>query len=277
MSLLITIPVAALLEVVWRGNPSLRDYRWHFRAQLALFWAAVLVIYFVSVSGLIPERVHYGRGVLRFASDAVTYQQQAEGIAAGLAGGSMTELLDWQVSTYSRVLGVAYVVFGSQPVVGMLLNAIFYMTVLACVALLGRQFFDRPVTLLAIWIVALWPGFFLHATQTLRWCATSAALLVVLTAVMALLDGAWPPAALAAAAGFGVILLDAPHLARLVALSLLVFSVLLLLVRRKVQVRLAPVLGLGILFLAAYHTVWGAPVRTLSSEVTGIPRWSCEG
>ena len=263
MSFLVMIPVLALFELVTRVSATLRPCRRQLRILLAMFWTVVLVAYYGSRLGWIPARLHYGDGMFRFASDSLTYREQAAKIAEALRAGSLPGFFDPDNFFYSKMLGILYVVFGTDPLVGMLFNAVFYMTVLISVFVLARTLFDERTGVVAVWIVGMWPTFVLHQTQTIRWVATSAAICAMMTAAVLILGNGrmWRVLAVAAVS-YPILLYDVPYMARLLYMGLFGFAAILLglgLRWRRYPTRALRTAALGVVLFVAYQAVWAAP------------------
>lgn len=173
-AIVLAVLITGACELMWARVPTLHPHRWHFRAMLALFWAAILGLLLLDRLNLTPALFH--RGVPRFASDALTYQRQAEVVAADLRRGSFAALVDHQVFNYSRMLGLLCLIFGSNPLIGSVFNAGFYVVSLVSVFLVGSRLFSERPGLIAAWLFAVSPTFLLHDTQTLRWVTTTTGL-----------------------------------------------------------------------------------------------------
>jgi hypothetical protein len=267
MSALVAAAVWGLCEATWASSAALRSYRWLFRLLLALFFALVVAIYYGSVLRLVPDRFHYGNGVLRYASDATTYQGQAGAVATDLRGGSLAGLRDPQKFGYSKLLGVLFALVGPNPLAAMLLNGLFYAATLACILLVGIELFGARVAPLAVAIAAVWPGFLLHETQTLRWVETTLGLeLFVLGSLRMLRQGwNWRPFALALA-GYGFLLTDQPYLARLLGVLTVVFGCVLALVARRRRDRIQPafaLVALGLITLIMFRAMWADSITRM--------------
>src|SRR6185295_16674003 len=81
---------------------------------------------------------------------------------------------------FGKFLGLN--VLGLEP-----LNLLYYLAILICVYMLGREIFSARTGLLAATIVGAWPSFLLHSTQIIRdplaiFCFL--ALIVVLTLLL---------------------------------------------------------------------------------------------
>jgi hypothetical protein len=272
VSLLVMLPIVVALELVTRFSATLRPCRTSLRLLLGLFWLAVLFAYYGSRFGWVPARFHYsaepafqrvGDGIFRFAADSNTYRLEALGIAEALRTGSLDALVQRDTFLYSKIVGVLYAIFGPDPLAAMLFNGVFYLTTLIAVFVLGRTLFGERTGLLAMWIAGLWPTFFLHQTQTIRWAATSAAICAMVTASVIILGNGRILRVLAAAAVcYPILLYDVPYMARLTYVGLFGFAAILLVAGlrwRRYPTRGLRTLTLGLVLFVAYQAVWAPP------------------
>lgn len=265
MSVLVMIPVVILFEMVTRFSATLRPRRTQLRILLGAFWAAVLLEYYGSRLGWIPERFVFGDGMFNFAVDSLTYRDQAAKIAEGLRAGSLAGFFEPNTFFYSKLVAVLYVVFGTDPLVGMLFNAVFYLTTLVSVYVLARTLFDERTGVLAIWIAGLWPTFFLYQTQTIRWVATSAAICAMVTAAVVILGSGRMLRVLPVAAVFyPMLLFDVPYMARLLYVGLFGFAAILLVLGlrwRRYPTRALRTAVLAVALFVTYQAVWAPAPR----------------
>jgi hypothetical protein len=265
--MLVIVPIVVALEAIGWISATLRPYRWHLRALVVAFCALVPLVDAGTRQGILPDNLHFGAGVLRFASDSFTYRTQAAAVATALREGSPAALLEWEYFTYARLLGIVFALFGTEPLVGMLFNAVFYVSTLVCVLLLGRALFGARTGVVAMSCMALWPGFVMHETQTIRWVMTTAALLAVMTAIVGLMRTSTAWAAVAGGGvGYAILLFDMPYMARLVQVALLGFAGLLLLPRLRRGAGWPPVIRVaaaGIVAFVAYQIVWSPGVAAV--------------
>lgn len=274
MSLLVMVPIAAALELVLRLSTTLRPCRRPLRILLAFFWVAVLFAYYGSRFGWIPRRFlfPFGDGMFAFATDSLTYRLQAASLAASLRLGDLGGLFDPDNFVYSRMVALLYMLFGTDPLVAMLFNAVFYLATLISVFILSRTVFDERAGVLAVWIAGLWPTFFLHQTQTIRWAATSAAICAMVTAAVVILGNGRIGRAFAAAIVFYPILLyDVPYMARLLYLELFCFAAILLMLGlrwRRYPTRALRTGALALVLFVAYQVVLAPPSRPPAASVS---------
>jgi hypothetical protein len=274
MSLLVMVPIVAALELVLRVSDTLRPRRAQLRVLLGLFWAAVLLAYYGSLFGLIPPRFLFprGPGMFAFAADSLTYRLQASSLAATLRAGDLGALLDPEYFVYSKMIALLYVVFGTDPLVAMLFNAVFYLTTLISVFVLARTVFDERTAALSVWIAGLWPTFFLHQTQTVRWAATSAAICAMVTVAVVILGNARIRHVLAVAiVCYPILLYDVPYMARLLYLGLFCFAAILLALGlrwRRYPTRALRTVALAVALFVVYQMVWAPSARPPAAAAT---------
>ncbi|MGE0040261.1 MAG: hypothetical protein AB7H88_04050 [Vicinamibacterales bacterium] len=256
--LLFAAALAALFEAVFRLSPPLRPVRRHLRAILLLFWLVVCAIHFGGVWGVAPSLYH--NGVPRFASDAATYQAQATLVADDLRAGSTRALLDSQIFNYPRVLGLIYVLVGNEPLAGGLFQAVFFLTSIIAVFLVGRAIFDERVGLAAAWMTACWPSLLMYGTQTMRWASTTAGLhLVVLAGILTVSRVPLHRVVLTGLVGYSFLLGDQPYLARVVYVSFTAYAAWLAvhaIGEGRWRMPLLRVIVLGLVCYVAYGATW---------------------
>jgi hypothetical protein len=267
-ALVLGVALLLFFELVWANVPVLRQHRAHFRGMLALFWATVLAIFAADAWNLAPRL--FFNGIPRFASDAATYQHQASVLADGLRSGSMAAFVDHQAFNYSRLLAVLYLVFGHHALVGNVFNAVFFLTSVIAIFLIARRLFDDRVGICAAWVLACWPTFLLHETQTLRWGSTAAGLHVaVLGTILLVSTRRWGLGFLLAIMGFGVLVADLPYIARLFVVAVMAYTLAVLLFPSVGRRRYMAAARLAVFVVTAsvwYQLVWAPLIPTPMSE-----------
>jgi hypothetical protein len=258
-------------EIGWAIVPALRPMRPLLRLYLLLFLLLTTAVYVGTVTGALPERLHYGRGILRYASDSVTYQSQATAVAAALRQGALDVLADRQQSAYATLLGLLFAVVGPDPLAAMVLNGMFYSATVACVFLIGREIYGARVATWALAAASLWPGFLLHTVQTLRGVGTTLGVMMVVLSCVSILGrnpGARP--LMVGVAGYGLLLADLPYMAGIVAALVVLWAGALVLgsVRQRELVRSALVMALlgattGMSFYGLYGNSVSRAVRSV--------------
>lgn len=278
-ALILGVLLLLFFEFIWANVRVLRPYRWHFRAMLALFWVTVLAIFAADAWHLAPSL--YFNGIPRFASDAATYQHQASILADGLRSGSIATFVDRQAFNYSRLLAVLYLVFGHHALVGNVFNAVFFLTSVVGIFLIARRLFDDRVGLCAAWVLACWPTFLLHETQTLRWGSTTAALHAAVLGTMVLVSTQrWWFGFLLAIMGFAVLVADLPYIARLFVVAVIAYTLAVLLFPSGGRRRYAVAVRLAVFAVTAsmwYQVSWSPVISTPSSEQQFRPHAAPQG
>ena len=138
----------------------------------AIHVALTTTIFLIGHFQLLPNTFDRNGTGLTFALDGATYQKVASALAAELQVGSYESWLAIQAPLHCRLQSFAFATFGrivghnilaAEP-----LNLLYYLGILSCVYLLGREVFSDRVGLLAASIVGVWPTFLLSSTQLMR-------------------------------------------------------------------------------------------------------------
>jgi hypothetical protein len=276
---LVAAAVWALAELIWAASADLRSHRLQFRLQLAFFFVVVAAIYAGSTLRILPDRFHYGNGVLRYASDSIMYQRQAATIADDVRHGSIAGLRDPQQFLYSKLLAAVFVLTGTHPLIAMLVNALFYVATLACIFLIASEMFGPWVAPRATAICAVWPGFVLHEAQTLRSAETMLGVELLILGILIVLRRGWSVKGLAVAlTGYAFLLTDQAYLARLTSVLIVVFGATLWIYLRSRRERTRPAVAmtaLGALTVLLFQLMWTDSERRvvdLASVHTGGSR-----
>lgn len=139
----------------------------HITLTLAIF----LVGHFQLLPGLVDDHGSVG-AVSSFLSDGAAYRNLASELANQLQANGFSTWLAIRAPLHCRLYSLLFVTIGrllghnilaAEP-----LNLIYYLGVLTCVYLLGREIFNARAALLAAIIIAVWPSFLVHSTQCLR-------------------------------------------------------------------------------------------------------------
>lgn len=184
-----------------RSNPL----RWLLLAG-AIHITLTLAIFLVGHFQLLPHVFdEHGTG-LSFAIDGDSYHNIASQLATQLQTHGFSAWLAFKAPLHSRLYSILFAtigrVLGHNILAAEPLNLIYYLGILCCIYLLGREIFNERAAMLAAVIVAVWPSFLLHSTQFIRdtlaiFCLL--ALLFVLTLVLR------RELSVRAAAAFGVV------------------------------------------------------------------------
>lgn len=136
--------------------------------HIALTIAVFLIGHFQILPGTFDEN---GIGIT-FAIDGTSYKKVATGLVDEWQGKGFTAWLNARVPFHSRLQSLSFATFGRLLGHNILavepLNLFFYLGILICIYVLGREIFSPRTGLLAASIVAVWPSFLLHSTQLIR-------------------------------------------------------------------------------------------------------------
>src|ERR1044072_4594794 len=182
------------------------------RWRLLLLAAAIHValttaIFLIGHFRVLPNTFDENGIGITFAIDGTSYNQIAIGLVNQWKTNGFVAWLKTKAPLHSRLHSLSFMIFGwvlgfnilgAEP-----LNLLYYLAILSCVYLLGRELFDVQTGLVAAAIVAVWPTFLLHSTQLIRdplsiLCLL--ALLLVLTMVVGR-EFSWREAVLLGIAG----------------------------------------------------------------------------
>ena len=138
----------------------------------AIHIALTITLVLVGHFQLLPATFDgHGNG-LTFALDGTTYQRVASELVQEWRFAGFKAWLDVRVPFHSRLHSILFATLGRLVGHNILavepLNLFFYLGILSCIYLLGKEIFDHRAGLLAASIVALWPSFLLHSTQLMR-------------------------------------------------------------------------------------------------------------
>lgn len=179
----------------------------HLLLAAAVHIALTIAIFLTGHFQLLPGTFDENGTGLSFAIDAATYRTlagdmadelQSEGFRAWLAVKAPLHcrLYSLSFATFGRLLG--HNILAAEP-----LNLLYYVAILTCVYLLGRETFNARSGLLAASMVGVWPSFLLHSTQLLRDPLAILCFLALMVLLILLLthEFAWRKAIAVAAGG----------------------------------------------------------------------------
>ena len=191
-----------MLRNLMRSNPL----RWLLLAG-AIHITLTLAIFLAGYFQLLPTVFdQHGTG-LTFAIDGTSYRELASQLATALQTDGLSGWLAVKAPLHCRLYSILFATIGrllghnilaAEP-----LNLIYYLGILSCVYLLGREILNERAAMLAVLIVAVWPSLLFHSTQFMRdtfaiFCLL--ALLFVLTIVLRR-EFSWRMTTVAGAAG----------------------------------------------------------------------------
>src|SRR4026209_1886667 len=138
----------------------------------AIHITLTLAIFLAGHFQLLPKLIaHHGTG-LTFAIDGASYRDVASQLATEWQTNGFAAWLSLKAPLHCRLYSLLFVTLGrllghnilaAEP-----LNLLYYLGILSCVYLLGREVFNERAAMLGAAIVALWPTFLFHSTQFIR-------------------------------------------------------------------------------------------------------------
>ena len=157
----------------------------------AIHVALTIAIFLTGSLQLLPGTFdQHGIG-LTFAIDGTTYRPLISDLVSVWQMNGTEAWLGARAPLHAHLYSVSFAVFGRLVGHNVLaaepLNLFYYLSILSCIYVLGREIFSPRAGLLAATIVAVWPSFLLHSTQLLRDPLSIACLLglmVVLTLLL---------------------------------------------------------------------------------------------
>jgi 4-amino-4-deoxy-L-arabinose transferase-like glycosyltransferase len=148
-------------------------------------------IFLIGHFHVLPNTFDENGTGLTFAIDGATYQRVASGLVDEVHTNGFVAWLNAKAPLHSRLYSLSFATFGALLGHNILaaepLNLFYYLAILVCVYLLGRETFDAETGFVAAAIVAVWPSFLLHSTQLIRdplAISCLLALMLVLTIVL---------------------------------------------------------------------------------------------
>jgi len=157
----------------------------------ALHVALTIAIFFTGHFQLLPGAFdRHGIG-LTFAIDGTTYRTLISDLAGEWQLNGTKAWLNAKAPLHAHLYSVSFAVFGRMVGHNILaaepFNLFYYLAILSCIYVLGREIFNARAGLLAAAIVAMWPSFLLHSTQLLRDPLSIATLLGLMVVLILLL------------------------------------------------------------------------------------------
>ena len=173
----------------------------------AIHLALTTAIFLIGHFRLMPNTFNEDGIGITFAIDGKTYHQVAVNLVTEWQQHGFNAWLETKAPLHSRLHSLSFMIFGPLLGYNILsaepLNLFYFLAILTCIYLLGRELFDAQTGLLAAAIVGVWPTFLFHSTQLIRdplsiLCLL--ALMLVLTMVLSR-EFAWREGILIAIAG----------------------------------------------------------------------------
>lgn len=157
-------------------------------------------IFLIGHFQLLPNHFDESGIGLTFAIDGASYKRVASGLVDEWQTNGFRAWLITPAPLHSRFHSLSLMLFGRFLGFNVLgvepLNLLYYLAILICVYMLGREIFSARAGLLAAVIVSAWPSFLLYSTQLIRdplaiFCFL--ALMLLLTLLLSR-EFAWPRA-----------------------------------------------------------------------------------
>ena len=240
--------------------------------HVALTTGIFLIGHFRVLPGTFDEN---GIG-LTFAIDGRTYKNLASNLVEELQTNGFATWLKAKAPLHAKLYSLSFAIFGKLLGHNVLaaepLNLFYYLGILSCIYVLGREIFDARTGLLAASIVGVWPSFLLHSTQLVRDSLSILCLLALMIVLLTLLkhEHRWLKTIELSVAG--TILVTAFWLARgnmwNVVLIALAISIVMLICRMLREKKFMTGNALALLLITAAALL--VPTRVESSTLAGV-------
>lgn len=195
-----------MLRNLMRSNPL----RWLLLAG-AIHITLTVGIFLAGHFQLLPNIFdEHGTG-LTFAIDGTSYRELSSQLAVEWQANGFSAWLALKAPFHCRLYSILFVTIGKLLGHNILsaepLNLLYYLGILTCVYLLGREIFNTRTAMLAATIVAVWPSFLFHSTQFIRDTLAISCLLALLFVLTLLLrrELSWPATAISGLAGAALV------------------------------------------------------------------------
>jgi 4-amino-4-deoxy-L-arabinose transferase-like glycosyltransferase len=248
----------------------------HLLLAAAVHITVTVAIFLTGHFQLLPGTFHENGTGLSFAIDGATYRTLAGDMADELQSDGLRAWLAVKAPLHCRLYSLSFATFGKLLGHNILaaepLNLLYYLAILICVYLLGREAFNARSGLLAASIVGAWPSFLLHSTQLLRdplaiLCFLGLMLLLILLLTR---EFAWPKAI--AVAGGGAMLVTVFWMTRGNMWNLVLVAIVLgfaMLVQRMIREKKVRGGNLIVMFAIIAAALF-VPTRLESTSLPGV-------
>jgi len=160
-----------LIEKMNFPNPRSSALRYLLLAA-ACHIALTITIFLIGHFQLFPGTFDRNGIGLTFAIDGTSYQALASRMVSEWENNGFDAWLQMKSPLHCRLYSLAFATFGKLLGHNILaaepLNLFYYLGILTCVYILGREVFNAHTGLLAASIAGVWPSFLLHSTQLIR-------------------------------------------------------------------------------------------------------------
>jgi 4-amino-4-deoxy-L-arabinose transferase-like glycosyltransferase len=144
----------------------------HLLLAAAVHIALTIAIFLTGHFQLLPGTLDENGVGLSFAIDGATYRTLAGDLADELQSNGLRAWLAVKAPLHCRLYSLSFAtvgkLLGHNVLAAEALNVLYYLGILTCVYMLGREAFDARTGLLAAAIAGAWPSFLLHSTQLIR-------------------------------------------------------------------------------------------------------------
>jgi 4-amino-4-deoxy-L-arabinose transferase-like glycosyltransferase len=144
----------------------------HLLLAAAVHIALTIAIFLTGHFQLLPGTLDENGVGLSFAIDGATYRTLAGDLADELQSNELRAWLAVKAPLHCRLYSLSFAtvgkLLGHNVLAAEALNVLYYLGILTCVYMLGREAFDARTGLLAAAIAGAWPSFLLHSTQLIR-------------------------------------------------------------------------------------------------------------
>jgi 4-amino-4-deoxy-L-arabinose transferase-like glycosyltransferase len=144
----------------------------HLLLAAAVHIALTIAIFLTGHFQLLPGTLDENGVGLSFAIDGATYRTLAGDLADELQSNGLRAWLAVKAPLHCRLYSLSFAtvgkLLGHNVFAAEALNVLYYLGILTCVYMLGREAFDARTGLLAAAIAGAWPSFLLHSTQLIR-------------------------------------------------------------------------------------------------------------
>ncbi|HEX6650938.1 MAG TPA: STT3 domain-containing protein [Pyrinomonadaceae bacterium] len=138
----------------------------------AIHVALTTGIFLIGHFRVLPDTFDENGIGLTFAIDGRTYKNLASNLVEELQTNGFAAWLTAKAPLHAKLYSLSFAIFGKLLGHNILaaepLNLFYYLGILSCIYVLGREIFDAHTGLLAASIVGVWPSFLLHSTQLVR-------------------------------------------------------------------------------------------------------------
>ena len=134
--------------------------------------ALTIGIFLIGHFQLLPNTFDRNGIGLTFAIDGTSYQRVDSDLAEEWQSNGFRAWLNAKAPLHSRLHSLSFATFGKLLGHNILaaepLNLFYYLAILICIYLLGREVFNAQTGFIAAVITGLWPSFLVYSTQLLR-------------------------------------------------------------------------------------------------------------